>query len=279
MVRFFCVVGPEGMAVADAGHAFLRALVDANIKVRALTIGPGGLFTSERRWYELGSAFTTLMSIPYVNVVCGTAGELLGQATPASTFAKSQDLPEELRRLLGPMADSKSADVEYVPQTVFAGLYTVGVKNVAIVTGSPDARELAALGKYDLVLFTSLEVWNDRQALFNRRADGTTDGYTCWFCSPESASVFPEILQELQCAFDTSATTEPSPGTDAQPATTSPPSTRPASSSRSSTSSSAPSPAPSTAIATSMHSWLRSSIRAISRMWSWCMRSLGFSKR
>lgn len=152
MVRYFCVVGPTGVAIADLGYGYLRGMVDQRVRVRALPIGAGGEFTTERRWYDLGDAFTRPMSVPFVNVVCAPCGQLMGLRAPASAFASAEALSPELRAILGPMAGGKSADIDYEPHTVLASLYTVGVKNVAVIAGSPDDRELAALAQYDRVL-------------------------------------------------------------------------------------------------------------------------------
>lgn len=220
MVRFFCVVGPQGLPIADTGHAFLRALYDQQVKTRALPIGPAGGFLSERRWYELGATFTQMMSLPYVNVVCANANTPMGMRTPASTFAKSDDLPTELRALLGPMADGKSADVEYEPQTVFAGLYTAGVINVAIVSGHPDDQELFVLRRYDLVIAIESAEWD----YLNNH------GVTARYVTPPGLVAiawpkcrFVRILEEvIGCEFATTATTAPPVDTAAQRETISP---------------------------------------------------------
>ncbi len=222
MVRFFCVVGPTGLPIADTGHAFLRALVDQHIKVRALPIGAAGGFVTERRWYLLGSAFTQMMSIPYVNVVCANANTPMGDRAAASTFSKSDDLPPELKAALGPMADSKSADVEYVPQTVFGGLFTVGVPNVAIVSDLPSEAELYVLGRYDLVLATDSAVWD----YLNKH------GVVARYVTPPGLVAigwpkcrFVRVLEEvIGCEFATTAITEPPAATAAPRVTTSLPS-------------------------------------------------------
>lgn len=268
-------MGPEGMRIADTGHAFLQALVERDIKVRALPIGPGGMFMAERRWFALSDAFTTLMSIPFINVVCAQAGELLGTTTPASTFAKSADLPEELRRLLaadGFTPDGKSADVDYVPQTVFGGLYTVGCMNVAIVTGMPDAHETAVLRKYNLVVYADLT--------YDELMGAPIDNHTA-LIPPSAAANLPDLMREvLGCLFDSSATSPLSPDTDAPPATTSPPSTPRASSSRSGSLARAPSRALSRAISTSTRSlarFRRWALRAARWTWRCFTRSRGSS--
>lgn len=207
MVRYFCVVGPTGLPIADTGHAFLRALYDQRIKTRALPIGPAGGFLSQRRWFELGSTFTQMMSIPYVNVVCANANTPMGMRTPASTFSKSDDLPPELRALLGPMADGKSADVEYEPQTVFAGLYTANCINVAIVSGHADEQELFVLRRYDLVIAIESSEWD----YMNKH-----DVAARYVPPPGLVAIgwpkcrFVRILEEVTgCEFATTATTEP----------------------------------------------------------------------
>ena len=172
MLRYFCVVGPTGLRIADLGYRYLCELVRARVRVRALPIGAAGVFGTERRWYELGEVFTRPMALPFMNVVCVSCGYMLGNKTSASTFASAEALSPELRQILGPMAGAKSADVDYEPHTALASLYTVGVKNVAIVTGMPDEHERAVLEKYDLVIWPDAE-----EELELRRQGGRQDHF------------------------------------------------------------------------------------------------------
>lgn len=260
------------MPVADAGYAYLRGLVDAKVQVRALPIGPGGTFTTDRRWYELGSAFTQALEKPYVNIVCAAAGTMLGDRAPAATFSKAEDLPAELRAVLGPMAGSKSADIDYVPKTVFTGLHTHGAKNVAIVIGVPDSLEIAALAAYDLVLWGTAE-----DELASRRRNGRLP--QSHGLEPEKARWLVELLEEkLSCAFATTATTAPLAATAAPRATISSPSPGSTASSSRSESSESSSPLPSPATGTSIGLHGRTTRSKVARMWRWCMRSLGFSR-
>lgn len=276
-IRFFCVVGPTGLVAADTGHAFLRALEDARLHVRALPIGPGGIFLVERKWYQLGVAFTRPMQLPYINIVCAKAGELMGTATPASTFAKADALPPELRELLardGFVPGSKSADVEYTPTTVFSSLYTVGVPNVAIVIGVPDGAELRVLGRYDLVIWPEA---TDEDTVRARHASPLA--MQSWYIPPAQAQRLPGILREvLRCEFATTVTTEPSPDTDARRATTSPRSSSPTSNLRSPRSPSG-SPAPSHAIDISTVWWRRGLMPQLRAMWRSITRNLAFWRR
>ncbi len=150
MVRYFCVVGPTGLQVSDLGFSYLQEMVSQHVRVRALPIGASGAFCSERRWYMLGDAFTRPMSLPFINVVCARCGDTLGTRMPAARFARADAVPPELREVLGPIAERTA--IEYEPQTVIAGLFTINVKNVAIITGAPDEHETVALRAYDAVI-------------------------------------------------------------------------------------------------------------------------------
>jgi hypothetical protein len=275
MVRLFAVLGPVGMPVADAGHAFLRALVDQHVRVRALPIGAGGALGVEKRWYELGAAFVEPLTKPYVNVVAAACGQYMGTRTPAATFARSDGLSDELKRLLGSMAGGPSADVDYIPPTVLAGMITVGVKNIAIAIGSPDDDELAALRAYDLVICPD---GVDAKAL-RARADNSAKVMHVPLTPAHDvdAREIVKLLEEIcGCELDISATGVRSPATPEPPATTLPPSpVFPESSSRLpswATVSSAPSPDTSTSIGSRRRfSW--------SRVWRTLrsfMRSLAF---
>lgn len=268
MLRYFCLVaaGPVG----DLGYAYMTALRTTGIRLRAIPIG-GAVFGADDRWTKISELFAVPMSVPYVNVVCAAAGVTMGSRTAASSFSNARDLPAELQRVLGPQAE-RPVVVVYEPKTAFAGLYTVGCKNVAILRALPlpDGKEVTALMQYDRVLCPTAA---DCEALSQLGISAQQ--------MPPSADGLRYMLEEL-CGSDTFATTAPSPATDAPPATTSSPSTAStASSSRSSRSAAASSlsrrGSPSDPLSRGMALSIRSSFRGlwslVRRMWRSITRS------
>jgi hypothetical protein len=220
MIRYFCLVA--GGPVGDLGYAYLTALRTTGVPLRAIPIG-GATFGVEKRWTDVSTLFAVPMTLPYLNVVCATAGMPMGTRAVSSSFSSSNDLPAELRRVLGPHAVREA--VIYEPKTALEGLFTVGCKNIAILRALPlpAAREITALLQYDLVLCPTAQDVAELAAL------GIVATHM-----PPSADGLLHILEEL-CGSDTFATTTPSLATAAPPATTCSPSTAStASSSRSS---------------------------------------------
>jgi hypothetical protein len=288
MLRYFCVVAP-GVA-GDVGYGYMTAIAATGARIRALPIGPAAALGFEKRWWAAGHLFTVPLTPPFVNVVCAPIGMAMGMRAPAGALATKDDLPSDLppdvREFMLRGAAKAAADsgpAVYEPQTVFSGLYTVGCKNIAIVdrlegdfvvvgerTGRvPDARERAALGRYDRVICS-------------KAADAVVlNGYGIDRVTTIAAGDIDLVrLEEIcGCEFDISATTAGSPATPAPPATTSSRSTTPATSSSRSPSSATSSPVPSLAIRP-WTPWRLGSISAwASRTWRSITRRLAFWRR
>jgi len=156
MIRMFLPVLPG--TAGDIPFSYLTALRQLSLPVRALPIGTTAALTVEKRWYDISDSFTVPMSIPFINVVCAPAGLLMGVRMPIrKSLASDEGVPAELRQLVGGAARrarSSDGDVVYEPPTALTGLWTVGVKNIAIIYGNGklEERELAMLAKYDRVL-------------------------------------------------------------------------------------------------------------------------------
>jgi hypothetical protein len=135
-VRYYCLVtsGPGPFL----GFDYLEAIDISGVGVRACPIGPA--FIVDPPWAELMHLFSGgNPEGKYVNVVCAPLGYSLGARTTGIDWA-------------GPKGDPS---VVYQPRTALAGLYTVGVPNVAITLpidswgGADD--ELQVLQQYDFV--------------------------------------------------------------------------------------------------------------------------------
>lgn len=137
-VRYYCIVAPSRPGEALLGFDYLEAIDGSGVGVRACPIGAA--FLMDKPWIDLLHLFSgEAPKDNYVNVVCAPIGCLLGSATSGVDFA-------------GPKG---SPDVVYRPQTALAGLYTVGVPNVAITLPHEDDADLQALQQYDFVLCPS----------------------------------------------------------------------------------------------------------------------------
>jgi len=152
IVRFFCSVGPSNASVKpwwpDISFEYLSALTQAGIMVRALPIGATYLQFPRTpewdHWRTLQSVFYEPLAEQYVNVVCCQPGVEMGKKMREGDFFP------------GAEHSKKHNDVVYEPQTAIEGLWTAGMRNVAITNARPDdppsRDEVETLKKYDAVL-------------------------------------------------------------------------------------------------------------------------------
>lgn len=152
-VRFYCLALPSDGP--QLGFDYLEALDHTDFGVRACPIGPAYLMAGD--WPRLlhlftgpplGGRDTEGNLVEFVNVVCAPPGLSLGFAMTARQVAGPRD------------AAAAPDDVVYQPKTALAGLYTIGVKNIAITMprpALPDEAECAALALYDFVLCPTSE--------------------------------------------------------------------------------------------------------------------------
>lgn len=162
-LRFFCCVAPG--PVGEVPLRYLEALVGTGIPTMTAPIGLAFMGVMGPRWQALSHTFTTELVQPYVNIVCAPPGLLMGSPIRASDMQLSGPERAELLSdgLALPPAPTEQGDdadeVVYKPQTALAGLYTVGVPNIAITDTRPkppDTNELRALGRYDAVCCSSI---------------------------------------------------------------------------------------------------------------------------
>ena len=114
------------------------------------------------RWSYGAHLFATPLDAPYVNVVCAPFGYMMGERVTAAQMARSDNCPPALRAI---MAEKEGPGDEFVyePQDALCGLYTVGCKNIAIISaasGVPSEREVACMRKYDAIICpTAADYW------------------------------------------------------------------------------------------------------------------------
>jgi hypothetical protein len=159
-IRFWCLVLPtDGLQL---GAEYLAAIDATRLGVRACPIGPAFLMAG--LWPKFQNLFLGVFDVAktYVNIVCAPPNLLMGTTLRAADVMPNRD--EKSRLIQGPklpLAEGTKIEPHepiYKAQTALAGLYTVGVPNVAITMARPkppDEHEIAALLKYDAVLAPS----------------------------------------------------------------------------------------------------------------------------
>lgn len=145
-IRYFCQLTLEDAPLPSV--AYLAALAKAGWGVRALSIF--GMPAPVGPWAPYAALFATPMAPAYLNVVCALPGMPMGAPRKASELAGAMRGPGGLTHAAG------KDEVVYLPQTALAGLFTVGVPNVAITVPPPrdsiSDEEWRTLERYDLVL-------------------------------------------------------------------------------------------------------------------------------
>jgi hypothetical protein len=147
------------------GIDYLRAFHATGIGVKACPIGPIMPMPS---WMDLMNLF--MVADPqegYVNVVVAPPGLSMGFAHTAAAVAPGVAMLDGNKAPPVPGAPQvlPSQEIVYQPQTALAGLYTVGVPNIAVTMSRPkppDEAEVRALQQYSFVLSPSDD---DAQAL------------------------------------------------------------------------------------------------------------------
>lgn len=124
-LRYFCQVTPKKSkgkrTFADMGFSYFEAFQAAGFPIRVIESRRSKRIVDfgdpKSRWHPYANYFTTELPSSYVNVICGSNGELVG-------------------------------------------LFTIGVKNVAITApfaGLPTVKEAIALSDYDAVICPTKE--------------------------------------------------------------------------------------------------------------------------
>jgi hypothetical protein len=135
LIRFACVTMPS----VDRGgitFPYLKAIEGTGLGVRIMPIGMARFDTAP--WSGVSHLFLTALKTRYINVVCVEPGVMLGAAVSAAQFS----------------APGNGDAAAYDPPTAISGLFTVGIPNVAILSGKgmPEAKELESLKHYTAVV-------------------------------------------------------------------------------------------------------------------------------
>lgn len=139
-VRYHCFTAV--MQEPILGLDYLRALAETTHDLQACPIGPA--FLSMAPWSTVSQHFMAPPPDRYINVVCAPPDLALGAPVSRRDVAPRHQ----------PGISMMDSDTVYEPSTAFAGLYTVGVANIAITMGlvEPSPTDKKALNRYDIVI-------------------------------------------------------------------------------------------------------------------------------
>jgi hypothetical protein len=130
-------------------HAFdyLRAIDELGLGVRVMPVGMARFDVPP--WNEVSHTFVSPIGTDYINVVCVPSGVKLGAPVSMAQFGPGTE----------PFSSIGGQGNVYEPEGAIAGLYTVGVPNVAILVDKDfTPGELDALRLYDMVVCPSPEL-------------------------------------------------------------------------------------------------------------------------
>jgi hypothetical protein len=101
-------------------------------------------------WNRVSPLFLTTLKTRFINVVCVEPGTKLGERFQATRIVMTPQ---------GPMNDTPDDAAVYEPPMAISGLYTVGIPNIAILSGKtmPDDKELETLKRYDTVICADIQ--------------------------------------------------------------------------------------------------------------------------
>lgn len=136
LIRYACVTA-EGMDV-DSGALtlpYLRAFMGTQLGVRVMPIGMVAMWHDP--WNKVPQVFTSALKTRFINVVCVPPGLKMGGKVSVGQFGSD-----------------RGSQTAYEPPTAIPGLLTVGIPNVAILTGDKDLqqKEVDSLKLYTEVL-------------------------------------------------------------------------------------------------------------------------------
>ena len=153
-IRFHCLVNPG--PGPHLGFDHLAAIDSTGIGVRAVPIGLA-ILTADP-WSALEHCFRGPPPDDgeYVNIVCAPPRYSLGTQATRAAIAPPTVVPPGMRV---PALPGDEDEIVYRPMTALAGLYTVGVPNIAITMPQPKPTddEIGALGRYDRVFTPNAE--------------------------------------------------------------------------------------------------------------------------
>lgn len=127
------------MDSAGIAIPYLQAIEGTGLGVRVMSIG--GMQFGVPPWDDVSHLFITALKNRFINVVCIEPGMPLGAVISASQFSGANNA------------------IAYEPPLALNGLLTVGIPNIAIISGSipPAGKELESLKHYTAVICPTTE--------------------------------------------------------------------------------------------------------------------------
>lgn len=135
LIRFACVTTP-GMDREGIAFPYLQAIEKTGLGVRVMPIG--AMHFGMAPWNLVSHLFMTALKTRFINVVAIEPGTSLGTAISSAQFGHA----------------GSGGQVAYQPPLALSGLFTVGIPNVAIMSGvtMPAGKEIDSLKHYTAVI-------------------------------------------------------------------------------------------------------------------------------
>jgi len=148
LIRFACVTTP-GVDTGNVAFPYLKAADGTGLGVRVMPIG--AMHFGMEPWTQLSYLFVTALAARFINVVAIEPGLPMGAAVSTAQFGHAR----------------AGNEVAYEPDLALNALFTVGIPNVAILSGEkmPEGKEIEALKHYTEVICPTMEGSNALQEL------------------------------------------------------------------------------------------------------------------
>lgn len=143
LIRFACVTNPGAAGIA---FDYLQAVEGTKFGVRVMPIG--AMHFGVEPWSKVSHLFISALKNRFINVVCVEPGTTLGDPFRATQLVMTP----------GGVVDTTPGDATiYEPPLALSALLTVGIPNVAILSGDtlPEGKEADALKHYTAVVCPS----------------------------------------------------------------------------------------------------------------------------
>ena len=115
LIRYACVTSP-GMDSDGLAFPYLEAILGTGLGVRLMPVGLVALWLPP--WNQVPQVFVSALRTRFINVMCVPAGLSIGAPVSAAQFG-----------------NEAAEGAAYEPPLAMHGLFTVGIPNVAIVSG------------------------------------------------------------------------------------------------------------------------------------------------
>ena len=139
-IRFACMTRP---GVLNTAFIYLQAIEGTGLGVRVMPLG--AVHFGIAPWNLVSHLFLTTLGTRFINVVAVEPGTMLGERFQATQLVMTpQGVVDTTPRGAG----------FYEPPLALCGLFTVGIPNVAILSGDvmPEGKEIDSLKHYTAVL-------------------------------------------------------------------------------------------------------------------------------